>query len=153
MNGAARIYVCSGSWPCESAAARRTRLCRRVGAVHSIKLIWATSQASQRTSTHSEIFDARCSPFRRWLSTIPANPVVGSNALRVASDFHLRQRRDSDTHRTIGFGDHAQSLGVELDVREAQVDDRSVNANAGGTLAELSNRRLDTLARIRRERH
>ena len=71
---------------------------------------------------------------------------------RMTSILRLRQRGDSNSHRAVGFRDHAQSLGVEFDLLESQVNDRSVDANAGGILVEIRDRRLDALARIRRER-
>src|SRR5262245_39600183 len=49
---------------------------------------------------------------RFWLLSHSATPDAW-----ITPGADLRQRRDSDAHRTIGFGDHAQSLGVEFDVR------------------------------------
>jgi hypothetical protein len=52
-----------------------------------------------------------------WIDRVAACIATERVAGWITPGVHLRQRRDSDVHRTIGFGDYAQSLGVEFDVR------------------------------------
>ena len=52
----------------------------------------------------------------------------------------------------LGLGDDAQGLRVELDAGEAQLGDRGIDLHARLRRAEIRERRLDALARIRGER-
>src|SRR5262249_14781996 len=63
-----------------------------------------------------------------------------------------RQRRYRDLHVPFGLGDHAQRVGVEGNLDQAQVGDCGIDPRARHLLAEVGNRRLDTLLRIGRER-
>ena len=88
----------------------------------------------------------------------PINDDAGGRCYRarVLAVFHRpslgRQLRHGDAHGAVGFRDHAQRLGVELDPGEAQIGDGRVNIARRRRLAEVGDGRLDALAGVGGER-
>ena len=65
----------------------------------------------------------------------------------------VRQLRYGDANGTVGFRDHAQCLGIELDPGKAQTGDRRFDVDAVSAFAEVGDGFLDALARVGGKRH